>query len=247
MPSNPPIPYAFDDMVAEIASILAQGYLHHRKRRQIPPESRDWPTTPISGCELRVTRAGPALRTPERERRKVTSPPSRDPRLPVPGTLLAQEFRGRNVVVKVLDEGFEFEDRQYQSLSAIAKDVTGSKWNGFLFFGIAGGVDPRTGTRTKGLANDPDVILCTKRRRPLRHLHTFLPGHAEAEEEAEWLVNRLVENDVRSLPEDFLVYHRSTLSPYRGMRRVVVETDEYLSAHMCAKSVLNRTANGRIL
>ena len=39
MPSNPPIPYALDDVVAEIASILAQGYLRHRKRRQIPPES----------------------------------------------------------------------------------------------------------------------------------------------------------------------------------------------------------------
>ena len=39
MPSNPPIPYALDDVVAEIASILAQGYLRHRKRRPILPES----------------------------------------------------------------------------------------------------------------------------------------------------------------------------------------------------------------
>ena len=68
----------------------------------------------------------------------------------------------------------------------------------------------------------------------------FLPGHAEAEEEAEWVVNRLVENDVRSLPEDFLAYHQSTLSPYRGMRGVVVENDEYLAVEACAKSVLDR-------
>ena len=39
MPSNPPIPHALDDVVAEIASILAQGYLRHRKRRRISPES----------------------------------------------------------------------------------------------------------------------------------------------------------------------------------------------------------------
>ena len=56
-----------------------------------------------------------------------------------------------------------------------------------------------------------------------------------------------VENDVRSLPEDFLEYHQATLSPYRGMRGVVVETEEYSSAEACAKSVLGRIASGVIL
>ena len=61
----------------------------------------------------------------------------------------------------------------------------------------------------------------------------FLPRHAEAREDAEWIVNRLVENNARSLPEDFLAYHQSTLSPYHGMRGpVVVETDEYPSAEV---------------
>ena len=74
----------------------------------------------------------------------------------------------------------------------------------------------------------------------------FVPGHAEAQEEAEWVINRLVENDVRSLPEDFLAYHQATLSPYRGMRGAVVETDEYPSAEACAQSVLDRMGYGRI-
>ncbi len=74
----------------------------------------------------------------------------------------------------------------------------------------------------------------------------FLPGHAEAQEETEWVVNRLVENDVRSLPEDFLAYHQSTLSPYRGMRGAVFETDHYVSAEACTKSVLERIAGGGI-
>ena len=39
MPTNPPIPHALDKVVAEIASILAQGYLRHRKRRRLSPES----------------------------------------------------------------------------------------------------------------------------------------------------------------------------------------------------------------
>ncbi len=74
----------------------------------------------------------------------------------------------------------------------------------------------------------------------------FLPGHAEAQEEADWVINRLVENDVRTLPEDFLGYHQSTLSPYRGMRGGVVEIDEYPSVEACAKSVLEWIASGRI-
>ena len=74
----------------------------------------------------------------------------------------------------------------------------------------------------------------------------FVPGHGDAQEQTEWVINRLVENDVRSLPADFLAYHQSTLSPYRGMRGAVVETDEYPSAEACAKSVLDRIASGRI-
>ena len=62
---------------------------------------------------------------------------TRDPRLPLPGTLFAREFKGRDIVVKVLDTGFEYGGRRYKSLSAIAREVTGTKWNGFLFFGIA--------------------------------------------------------------------------------------------------------------
>ena len=75
----------------------------------------------------------------------------RDPRLLLTGTLLAREFRGRDVVVKVLDEGFEFENRRYQSLSAIAQEVTGSNWNGSLFFGLTGG-GPANGHTRQGVS-----------------------------------------------------------------------------------------------
>ena len=39
--------------------------------------------------------------------------------------------------MKVREEGFEYEGQIYKSLSAIAREVTGTKWNGFLFFGCA--------------------------------------------------------------------------------------------------------------
>jgi hypothetical protein len=63
----------------------------------------------------------------------------RDSRLPVPGTLLTREFKGRTHIVKVLVDGFEYEERRYTSLSAIATGIAGTRWNGFSFFGLNGG------------------------------------------------------------------------------------------------------------
>jgi len=65
------------------------------------------------------------------------SMPQRDWRLPRPGTLITRRFGDRRLVVKVLRNGFEFEARRYRSLSAIAREVTGTRWNGLLFFGLA--------------------------------------------------------------------------------------------------------------
>ena len=56
--------------------------------------------------------------------------------LPMPGTLLTREYKGKRVQVRVLPKGFEYEGEMYRSLSAVAKAITGSHWNGNLFFGI---------------------------------------------------------------------------------------------------------------
>ena len=60
----------------------------------------------------------------------------RDARLPASGSLLTRRLNDRQIVVKVLADGFEFESRHYRSLSAIAREVTGTRWNGLLFFGL---------------------------------------------------------------------------------------------------------------
>jgi hypothetical protein len=39
-------------------------------------------------------------------------------------------------VVTVRADDFEFEGRPYQSLSAIARHITGTRWNGWTFFGL---------------------------------------------------------------------------------------------------------------
>jgi hypothetical protein len=61
---------------------------------------------------------------------------ARDPRIPPPGTVLVRHVGGRTVSVKVLERGFEYEGRIYSSLSPIAREVTGTIWNGLLFFGL---------------------------------------------------------------------------------------------------------------
>jgi hypothetical protein len=62
---------------------------------------------------------------------------SRDWRIPPPGTILTRRHGNREIVAKVLKKGFEFESRRYRSLSAIASEVTGTRWNGIRFFGLA--------------------------------------------------------------------------------------------------------------
>ena len=57
-----------------------------------------------------------------------------DPRLPPPGNIVERQYKGKMIRVIVLKEGFEYEGRRYKSLTAIAKEVSGSHCNGFLFF-----------------------------------------------------------------------------------------------------------------
>ena len=61
---------------------------------------------------------------------------NRDIRLPMPGTRLKRKYKGHVYEVEVLDKGFAYDGEVYRSLSAIAQAITGSHWNGYLFFGI---------------------------------------------------------------------------------------------------------------
>ncbi|HLJ49254.1 MAG TPA: DUF2924 domain-containing protein [Bryobacteraceae bacterium] len=64
------------------------------------------------------------------------SRPLRDTRLPEAGTVLRRDYQGRAIEVTVLADGFVHEGRAYRSLSAIAYAITGTRWNGLLFFGL---------------------------------------------------------------------------------------------------------------
>jgi hypothetical protein len=55
---------------------------------------------------------------------------------PVIGTQLIREWRGVEHKVTVLADGYEWEGRRYRSLSAVARAISGTRWNGWTFFGL---------------------------------------------------------------------------------------------------------------
>ena len=60
----------------------------------------------------------------------------RYPERPIVGTRLIRDYRGVQHTVTVTATGFEWQGRPYQSLSAIARAITGTRWNGPVFFGL---------------------------------------------------------------------------------------------------------------
>jgi hypothetical protein len=59
-----------------------------------------------------------------------------DPRIPPVGSVLRRRHRDRVIEVKVTRTGFTWEGRAYRSLSRIAREATGQRWNGLLWFGF---------------------------------------------------------------------------------------------------------------
>lgn len=53
-----------------------------------------------------------------------------------PGTRLLRSWNGRTIAVMVAEYGYRFEGRNYRSLSAVAREVTGTAWSGPRFFGL---------------------------------------------------------------------------------------------------------------
>ncbi len=55
---------------------------------------------------------------------------------PIAGTRLIREWQGVEHCVTVLPDGYEWQGRPYKSLSAAARAITGTSWNGLVFFGL---------------------------------------------------------------------------------------------------------------
>jgi len=108
----------------------AEGGLSERARRRALEIAND--------ADLRIRAPKNFLKREVDDSRTVESrvSPTADPRLPIVGTLLVRRFQGKDIVVRVRQEGFESDGRLYASLSAAVREATGTRWNGFAFFGL---------------------------------------------------------------------------------------------------------------
>lgn len=82
----------------------------------------------------RLERLGEDLDGGDRKKSRV-----RADAMPIAGTRLIREWQGVEHVVTVTTDGFEWQGRPYRSLSAIARAITGTRWNGWVFFGLRRG------------------------------------------------------------------------------------------------------------
>jgi hypothetical protein len=105
---------------------LAEGNLSERARRRAAELVRD------ADLRLNPPQSKTSTTTPPPE--PVCIPAPVDQRLPPPGTILTRPYKGQLVQVQVLTEGFAYGGKVYASLSAVAKAITGSHCNGYLFF-----------------------------------------------------------------------------------------------------------------
>ncbi len=121
--------YLFKRIAWRIQS-LAEGGLSERAKRRAAELACDadirttMPRPKVSGTGHTATAPLPAI--------------AGDNRLPMPGAILTRQYRGQTIQVTVLPNGFDYDGQIYRSLSAVAKAVTGSHWNGYGFFGLKG-------------------------------------------------------------------------------------------------------------
>lgn len=122
-----------DHLIKRIAwrmQTIAEGGLSERARRRAM-ELANYADLRVSAPQTRKRSGNGAVKT---------SPSNTaDGRTLLPGMVLTRTYKGCQLQVMVLPDGFEFEGERYRSLSAIAKAVTGSHWSGHRFFGIQKG------------------------------------------------------------------------------------------------------------
>ena len=107
-----------------------EGDISQRARRRAADLAR--------GTDIRTTAPKATKPVPKPEGNTVTGviQPEEDNRLPPPMSELERVYKGEKIVVRVLENGFEYDRAIYKTLSALAKKITGQHCNGYHFFNL---------------------------------------------------------------------------------------------------------------
>lgn len=103
---------------------LAEGGLSERARQRAAELARDADVRIRPPADFNVGKPAPGAACVN------------DSRLPSVGTAIVRQYKGRQLEVTVLVDGFEYDGQRYRSLSAVAKAISGAHCNGFRFFGL---------------------------------------------------------------------------------------------------------------
>jgi hypothetical protein len=110
---------------------LAEGPLSERARARAREIANDADLRVVAPKSFFSVGGEPVAIIPGNQSKK-----QHDPRLPMAGSVLRRSWKGRTILVEVLPNGFRYEGRHYPSLSNIGVEITGTRWNGFAFFGL---------------------------------------------------------------------------------------------------------------
>ena len=148
--SNSPSRRPIHDVSPELAALDGMD-LDALRRRWLDLTGRDAPVAfrgallrQALAYEIQVARLG-GLSGPLKRRLRLLAEAAREDRFdevlgtPMlkPGTVLIRNWQGQNHRVTVLEKGFLWNGATYRTLSAIAKTITGTSWNGWTFFGTS--------------------------------------------------------------------------------------------------------------
>ena len=115
----------WQELFGREAPVLGRRYLEDRLAHRVRELG-------FGGISDRARRKLDALA----DRLEPKAPRRRDPGRPIAGTQLRRQWQGVEHVVTVREHDFEYDGRPYRSLSAVARAIAGSRWNGWAFFGL---------------------------------------------------------------------------------------------------------------
>lgn len=131
-----PVPSGeLSERLSNIANLSRAELLDHWEK--------DWDREPSKYVSRRLLEYSAAwhlqcreLDEPDREVKRLLRGSAAGRQAIKPGTRLVREWNGRTYHVEVLSKGFRWNDKQYRSLSVIAREITGAHWSGPRFFGL---------------------------------------------------------------------------------------------------------------
>ena len=113
--------------IQESVSVLPEKSA--KKELQIPDVQNSVPNT-----EHKNLPSENLQNLPNSQKQQATKP--KDLRIPPTGSIISKTYRGQQIEVKVLENGFEYKGKFYKSISRVAMTITNRQISGYVFFGL---------------------------------------------------------------------------------------------------------------